>query len=335
MPSEERIELALQALAAPIESYRSAVINAAEEVRGFLVARQDGKGERDDGVAAGLGRFAAGRIDASRFARLLTPEREEDPRTLVKIERAFDILRSLSSGGNRAFYMNVSPGTRLRDAVAGRFSEMGRGFAAARIAGLAALEALGNGNQEELPGPLGFDAWSSGERRLAPPLVVELEGSDLHASELAEFLDGSVKIVLLVNGDAPPAPLVRLITPRTFVLQATEAKDLERVAAAEPPAIAALLPDGAASFVHDPARGEGLRDRLTIRRLPEAPPRKKLGGASARQQQEELEQLRALASFSEARAAPEAAASTSDAQMTSVDKLAAWLLAQTDLSGAE
>ena len=143
-----------------------------------------------------------------------------------------------------------------------------------------------------------------------------------------------MKIVLLVNGDAPPAALVRLITPRTFVLQATDAKELGRVAAAEPPAIAALLPEGAASFVHDPALGERFGDRLTVHRIPDTPPRKKLGGISARQQLEELEQLRALASLSEAPAAPELATS-SHAQMTSVDKLASWLLSQTDLSGAE
>lgn len=336
MPSEDRIEIALQALANPIETYHSAVVTAAEEVRGLLAARQGGEGDRDDNVAAGLGPFAAGRIDVSRFAKLLaSAEHEEDPDNVVKVEKAFEILRSMSSDGTRAFYLKVSPGTRLRDAVAARLSDIGRGFAAARIAGLAALGALNSGNAEELSGPLGFDAWSSGERGLSPPLVVELEGSDLHATELAEFLDGNVKIVLLVNGDAPPAALVRLITPRTFVLQTTEAKELARVAAAEPPAIAALLPEGAASFVHDPALGERIGDRLAVHRLPEKIPRRKLGGISARQQQEELDQLRALSSAPEIPVASAVAPTSSTAQMTSVDKLASWLLSQTDLSSPE
>lgn len=335
MPSEDRVELALEALANPIETYRSAVIAAAEEVRGFLAARRGGAEGSDDGVAASLGAFASGRIDVSRFQSVVSsPGKEDDPDHLAKVEKAFEILCSISSGGQRAFYLNVSPGTRLRDAVATRLADVGRGFAAARIAGLAAVGALGNGNVEELSGPLGFDVWSSGERKLAPPLVVELEGSDLHAGELAEFLDGNVKLVLLVNGEAPPAALVRLITPSTFVLQTYETTELERMAAAEPPAIAVLVPESAASFLHDPALGKRIEDRLTIRRLPEKLPRKKLGGLSARQQQEELEQLRVLASTSElgggAKAAPEA-----DTQMTSVDKLAAWLLSQTDLSSPE
>jgi hypothetical protein len=335
-PSDVRAELALEALTNPIEKYRSAIVTAAEEVRGLLATEEGGEGGRDDNVAAGLGPFAAGRIDVSRFAKLLSSAKhEEDPDNLVRVEKAFEILRSISSEVSRAFYLKVSPGTRLRDAVANRLSDIGRGFAAARIAGLAALGALNNGNAEDLSGPLGFDAWSSGERSLAPPLVVELEGSDLHATELAEFLDGNMKMVLLVNGDAPPAPLVRLITPRTFVLQTTEVKELARFAAADPPAIVALLPDSAARFVHDPALGERIEDRLAIHRLPESPPRKKLGGISARQQQEELDQLRALASATDVGTASAVAPEASATQMTSVDKLASWLLSQTDLSSPE
>jgi hypothetical protein len=336
MASEERMDAALKALAGPIKTYRSAVVTTAEEVRGFLATHGDDEVSADVGVAAELGAFAAGRIDVDRFANLLADSREEkDPDTLRKVKKAYEVLRTLSSGGDDAFYLRVRPGARLRDAVADRLSEIGRGFAAARIAGLAALGALTNGQGEELLEPLGFHAWNKGERQLAPPLVVELEGADLCAADLAEFLDGNVKLVLLVNGDAPPAPLVRLITPSAFVLQTSDETGLDRFAAADPPAIAALMPASAARFVHDPAGGDLLRDRLEIVHLPEKPPRRKLGGASALQQREELDQLRALAEYLGPAEDTTESTRAPGPEMTSTDQLAAWLLSQTDLSDME
>jgi len=337
MPSENSNRaLALEAVADPIETYRSAVATTAEEVRGFLAAHRDDETDDQSTLAAELGSFGAQRIDMDRFENLLSGSRDkEEPDTLRKVEKAFTVLRTFAAAGNDGFHVKVKRGARLREVVAVRLSEIGRGFAAARIAGLAALGALRDGQAEALLAPLGFDAWNKGERRLAPPLVVELEGADLCAADLAEFLDGSVKMVLVVNGDAPPAPLVRLITPSTFVLQTTDPADLDRFTATEACAVAALMPSGAARFVHDPAGGRSLRDRLEIFQLPDKPPRKKLGGLSAHQQNEELEQLRALAEFS---AAPEPAIGTPQAhahEVTSVEKLGAWLLTQTDLNGVE
>ncbi|HSG81226.1 MAG TPA: hypothetical protein VLC48_03175, partial [Gemmatimonadota bacterium] len=268
-----------------------------------------------------------------RFATLVSDkETKGDPDSLKKVEEAFDILKSVSAGGSDAFYLKLKPGARLRDAVAARFAATGRAFAAARVAGLATLGAL-NGKADDMLQPLSFDGWNTGERQLAPPLVIELEGADLHAGDLADFLDGSVKIVLLVNGEAPPAPLVRLITPSTFVMQTSEEAELEKFAAAAAPAIAALMPAAAARFVHDPAAGERLQDRLKVSQTPEKPPRKKLGGMSALQQKGELDQLQALAASREAELPVEDAAAPA-VTMTSVDKLASWLLSNTDLSGS-
>jgi hypothetical protein len=337
MPSEDsNKEVALEALSDPIENYRSAVATTAEQVRGFLAAHRGDETDDDSAPAAELGAYAVGRIDMDRFENLLSGSREkEEPDTLRKVEKAFAVLRRLSSGGDDGFYVKVKPGARLREAVAGRLAEIGRGFAAARIAGLAALGALTDGQAEALLEPLGFDAWNKGERRLAPPLVVELEGADLCAADLAEFLDGNMKIVLLVNGDAPPAPLVRLITPRTFVAQTSNPSDLDRFAATKASAVAALMPAGAARFVHDPAGGALLRDRLEILQLPDKPPRKKVGGASARQQEEELDQLRTLAECSAAAGATAGASQAPAHEVTSVEKLGAWLLTQTDLNDME
>jgi len=130
---------------------------------------------------------------------------------------------------------------------------------------------------------------------MAPPLVVELDGSDLRAAALSEFLDGSQKIVLLVRGEAPPAALVRLVTPRTFVLQTSDVAELSRVAGFAGPGVAALVPESAARFVHDPARGAHLHQRITVLSLPKNRSCDRLGDLSGFQQTEELGQLEALA----------------------------------------
>ena len=337
MPSEDSNRAAaIESLSDPIETYRSAVATTAEEVRGFLAAHRDDETDGDSTLAAELGAFAAQRIDMDRFENLLSGSREkEEPDILRKVEKAYAILKRLTSGDDDAFFVKVKRGARLRDAVAARLAEIGRGFAAARIAGLAALGALTDGQAEALLQPLGFDAWNKGERRLAPPLVVELEGADLCAADLAEFLDGSVKMVLLVRGDAPPAPLVRLITPGTFVLQTTDPSDLDRFAATTASAVAALMPAGAARFVHDPAGGASLQARLEIFQLPDKPPRKKMGGLSAHQQNEELEQLRALVEFSAVFEPTVEDSRVPVHEVTSVEKLGAWLLTQTDLNDVE
>jgi hypothetical protein len=330
MPSESdpRVEKALRALAGPIETYRSAVVTTVEEVRGYLTTHKSKDEDGLGGVAAGLGVFAAGRIDFERFANLTTSTAlEDDPDTLRKVEKALDILRAIAAGGDDAFYLKVKPGTRLRDALAGRWAEVGRGFAAARLAGMARAGSLNSKNENKLLEPLGFERWNQAERQLAPPLVVELEGADLHAGDLAEFLDGNVKIVLVVTGEAAPASLVRLITPSTFVLQTAAGTGLDRFAASEGPAVAALMPGSAAQFVHDPAAG------LELISVPEKAPKDPVGGMSVRQQLDEVEQLKTLAGGPSADLEEgEAAAPAAGPVATKVDKLAAWLLSQADLS---
>lgn len=335
MPSDERMETALRALAGPIEKYRSAVVTTAEEVRGYLASHQPADERRDEAVAVGLGNFAAGRIDFDRFSTLLSDEASDDPGLLEKVEGAYKILNEIASGGDDVFRVNVKPGGRLGDAVSGRLSEVGRAFAAGRVAGMATLGSLNSGKNDKLLGPLEFEGWNIAERQVAPPLAVEIDGADLRAGELAEFLDGNVKIVLVVRGETSPAPLVRLLTPSTFVLQTADETGLDRFAAFDGPAVAAVLPESAARFVHDPTVGEGPWDRLEIVHVPEEAPKKAVGGISVRQQADEMEQLKALA-----RCTGEASPAAEDEepiaeQMISdhpVDQLAAWLISQADLS---
>jgi hypothetical protein len=336
MPSESdpRVEEALRALSGPIETYRSAVITTVEEVRGYLTAHKAKDEDGLGGVAAGLGVFAAGRIDFERFSELTTRGAgDDDPEAIRKVEKALDILRAIAAGGNDAFHVKVKAGTRLRDAIAARLADIGRGFAAARLAAMATAGSLNSKDENKLLAPLGFERWNQAERRLAPPLVVELEGDDLHAGELAEFLDGNVKIVLVVTGEAAPAPLVRLITPSTFVLQTVAGAGLARFAESEGPAVAALMPKSTAQFVHDPAAGSNPAARIELVSLPEGNPKTAVGGLSVRQQTDELEQLKTLAGRPSADGeAGEAAAPTAGPVATKVDKLAAWLLSQADLS---
>jgi hypothetical protein len=336
MPSESdpRVEKALRALAGPIETYRSAVVTAVEEVRGYLAKHESKDEGGDGGVAAGLGAFAAGRIDFERFSDLTTSDgRVDDPEAVRKVEKALEILRAIAAGGDDAFHLKVKPGTRLRDALAGRWAEVGRGFAAARLAGMARAGSLNSKNEDKPLAPLGFERWNQAERRLAPPLVVELQGADLHAGDLTEFLDGNVKIVLVVTGEAAPAPLVRLITPSTFVLQTAAGAGLDRLATSEGPAVAALMLGSAAQFIHDPAAGSSPAARLELISVPEKAPKDPVGGMSVRQQLDEVEQLKTLAGGPSADLEEgEAAAPAAGPVATKVDKLAAWLLSQADLS---
>ncbi len=347
MPSDPRIETALRALAVPIERYRSTVVSTVEDVRGYLATHRPSREPGDGSVAAGLGEFAVGRIDFGRYAKLLSDSGPEDPERLRKVEKAFDILRVIAAGGDDLFQISVKPGERLRDAVAQRCSEIGRAFAAARVAGMATSGRLNANGAERLFEPLSFERWNDAERKLAPPLVVEVDGADLRAAELAEFLDGNVKLVLVVRGAMTPAPLVRLITPSTFVLQTADDTGLDRFSAFTGPAVAALVSEGAARFIHDPAGGAEPSRRLELFYVPETAPKQRLGGMSARQQQDELDMLVAMAaaapvvpgtaaaSASAARQAADAVAPAAAADEDPVNKLAAWLLSQADLTQLE
>jgi hypothetical protein len=169
-----------------------------------------------------------------------------------------------------------------------------------------------------------------------------MDAADLAtAAALAEFLDGTQKIVLVVRGACAPAALVRLITPGTFVLQTADGAGLDRFAAWEGPGIAALVHESAARFTHDPTRGAAPWERIAIDSLPARDPRAAVGGASGAQQSEELRQLRQLAARPEDAPAPAPLPTTASGRATPTapvatdpaDKLAAWLLAQADLEG--
>jgi hypothetical protein len=333
MPSDPRIARALDLLERPIEQYRSAVASTLEEVRGHMIAGRADVQARAGRLQEQLGPFAGGRIDAGRLAVLLGSRDSLDAAALQRLERAADTLRDLVSRGKALFQVAVGPGGDLYAAVSSQLATMGRAFSAARIAAAARAGGAAPGLDEEAAlGGFPFSEWNAAERALAPPLVVATNGADLVSGALAPFLDGGQKILLIVDGPCAPAPLVRLITPAVLVIQAHEFVELERIAGSPGPAVGALLPASAVRFVHDPALGPSAWQRLSVQ-MPADSRTARIGGITAAQQLDELRQLELLATHPPA--PPLATATPPTATPADpVDRLAAWLLQQSNMAGA-
>lgn len=338
MPSDDRIALAAEAVAVQAGAFRSALATTIEQVRDYLArhrAPADGPAER---CGAELGDFASDRIDTERFGRLFLSADGAEPAAIAPIERALDTLAALTAERDTLFRVTVDEGGNLREAVARTLAHVGRAFGAARVVALSQSDRYRDAEHADLVGAFPFERWNKTERRVAPPLVVVVHGRDLRPAGLVEFLDGAQKIVLIVNGKCPPASLVRLVSPSTFVLQTVDGTGLDRFAGWRGPGVAALVTDSAARFVHDPAAGAALHDRLTVHHAPRERPRKPLGGISSAQQMEELEQLTALGARparvpAPLPAEPESAPARA-APASSADRLAAWLISQADLPDA-
>jgi hypothetical protein len=338
MPSDDPRARALAALAGPRERFRSAVIGAVEEVRAFIAARRsayDGKASAEARVE--LGAFAGGRIDAERFGSLFVGGSPLDAVSLARVEAALHELARIADAGDDLFHAEVRRGADLHLVAAHALASAGRAFGAAQ-----AVELIRSGRWDvtrhaELLQPFPFRRWNRAERQIAPPLVVEVEGGAAHAGGLAELMDGEQKIVLLLGEPSPPAPLARLVTPGVFVMQTADAADLARAGRFAGPAVAALVPEGAARFVHDPAAGRTLRERLAVSYLPDTEP-KSIEGYTAFQQREELALLRELSTMPAAPApaaasgeAPAPAPASAEGPSGDADRLAEWLLRQSGL----
>ncbi len=339
MPSDERVGTVLELFRRQHDAFRAAVGNTVDQVRTYLGGHATQNGGRVQRVAAELGAFAQDRIDVDRFASVIADQQTVDPVACETMEHALTTLTSLTALGSDLFVVDLEPGADLGYRTGKALEEIGRAFGAARVFELSRMGQYRNSAHARSLGSFPFARWNRTERRLTPPLVVLLTGSDLHAGRVAEFLDGCQKLVLVVRGECAPAPLVRLITPRTFVMQCANAADVKRLASWEGPGIAAVVPDNAALFVHDPDAGHRACDRIVIERRPDTPPRAPVGGLSVRQQIEELEQLDALAEPPEPAPRGEVPVSQSSAPAVPpsdpVDKLAAWLLSHADLTEVE
>lgn len=326
--TEERAAVLRDVLRTAQDPLHSALARTIEEVRTLLDARPTSEEEHVRGAGAALGAFAGGRVDPKRFSALLTHTLTLDDIAAEGIERAFAVLRDLNERLDSLVDLRVSPGTSLRDAVDQRLAQIGCAFGAAHV--VTAIRA-GKYDEAEHAGLLTkypFARWSAAERALAPALLVEVDGADVRAPALSEFLDGSLRVVLSVTGPCPVAPLARLIAPRTFVQQTDDAHTLDAFVAWQGTAIGALVPSAAARFCHVPAAAGGGVAALEIVHLPDGKPQR-VGAASTNQQLEDLELLTAWKPGVDA-AAPSAESAADD----SAGRLASWLLQQADLTEA-
>jgi hypothetical protein len=332
MPSDPRVLQALDLFTGSIDRFRSAVVATLEEVRGALaVARGNGL-DRAERLKTQLGPFADGRVDLSRLAAVLQGERGLDPGAERRLQAAYETLQDIASRGRDLFCVAVPAGTPLVTAVTAQLASIGRAFGAARVAASAhGVEAVIGMSDEHAMTRFGFQEWSSAERRLAPPLIVSVSGRDLNAGALTSVLDGSLKLLLIIDGPCAPVPLVRLITPNVFVMQAHEVEALKALDGWPGAGIGALMPPTGARFVHDPAAGPELWRRLIVTRSRDGH-LSRIGGSSAAQQAEEILQLEALA----ARPSPEPAIPVSVPEVANTDdrieQLTAWLLQQANLT---
>jgi len=348
MPSDSievlrAVDEALHALAPRIDTFRSAVAAADEEVRQYVSRRRGDTEFKGEKALIELGPFALGRIDPERFAALIAQHEELSSDVAQVLDRADAILTGFT-GSDDFLTTRVPPGGDLRDSVKDALKYVGQVFGASRAVELARAGTYDPDVHNRLLGPLAFRFWNRAERALAPPLVVEMSGDDCLPAGLGEYLDGTVTLVLVATGPTTAAPLARLITPGTFVMQTTQASDLERLAASPHPGIALLLDESRpeqALFVHDPDAGETPWDRIEVSHMPE---HGDVGrGRRAPTWLEEVEHLRMLSTRPEPVQPPADTPSATGlpagqvatdavAPATDADQLAAWLLSQTDLS---
>jgi hypothetical protein len=327
MACEDRISRALEALAAPRQAFRAALVAAIDELTGILAEQRAPAATRAVQEASRLGAFGSDRMDVALFSSIVASRESIEPAQLDQLEHALRILRSFAAQGEELFVLRMRRGADLRDAVRDALAARGRAFNTAHQVEL--LRATRAGLQVDLDyGTLDFRHWTRRERSIAPPLVVELFAGDAQPAALADYLDGSQKIVLVVDGRLGAAPLVRLLAPGTFVAQTNDPADILRLASFDGPGIVALVADDApALFVHDPSRGRRLRDRLEVRSIP-ARTNQRVGGISARRQAEELDWLEELNRLADAEFAGVPADAVPERQVTPADQLAAWLLRQ-------
>lgn len=336
MPSDERVQRALDAVGERREAFLSAVKVAVDQVESYLATHGDDEDAKPARAASELGQFAVGRIDPRRFAALSGREEALDGGSREVLTEALDVLRSVVGKRDENFLLAVEEGDALVERIEAALALSGRAFGAAEAVERVRAGGDPQAARQTFKGGNPTERWNRSERELAPPLVVRAPGSVLDVDGLGRILEGNLQIVLVVDGPAPPAALASLVTPGVLVLQTHEAEELSRLASAAGPAIAALVPEGCATFVHDPAGGRALAERLSVGDLPDAGTVRLLGTISKWRQLEALAQLQALKEAAEA--VPVSLPSSNGTsgrtaeEPAPADRLAAWLLDRANLA---
>ncbi len=296
MPSDPRTEQALDALAEPIDAFRSTLANTSEQIRLLISTRVERNGASQEHARAELGEFATGRIDAARMARLRS---KVEPPAIAHsdvVDRALNVCNELLAQRENLFHVVVDEGDDLHAAVTRALAEIGKAFAVTRVVELVVQDQYRESEHAALLDGHPFEHWSRAERAVDLALVLSVAGRDLRVGGLADFLDRALKMVIVVGGEAPPASLVRLITPEVLVIQTADPTELEWIAQRSAPSVAALVPETSAQFRHDPEGGPALADRMVVTQLPDKKPRR-LGILSTFQQSQDLKQLEDLAAI--------------------------------------
>jgi hypothetical protein len=333
MPSDDRVAQALEYLSDAKESFSSSVAMSAEEVRGILEREQGANENPQVRLAHELGPFAAGRIDLDRLAPFVGGNQKLDEGKRAEIHSALQSLLKVKKAGDEIFTAKVPLDGYFRGTVFAALGKSGSAFGAARSVEWALHDLAHPEGVEDCLDHFPPNLWNEAEREFAPPLVVEVEGQDLRPASLAELLEGGQKIILVVNGPAAPAPLVRLITPGVAVIQTDDPAELSALGPVEGPGIAALMPEGCAKFVHIPGAGRVLNERLSVSFLPEKEPKRALGSISAFQQVEELRQLASLTASAESTPPGPEESESDRPEMDDAGQLASWLIHQANFSG--
>jgi hypothetical protein len=319
MPFKEQTAAALAAIRPRKERFLSAIATTTEVIRGLLA----GTGESAEDQTVALGNFAHGHVDVERFSAFTRTAARVDTAAEKPIRAAQRALNDLLHFGDRLFVLQVPPGASLGAEIAGRLATIGDAFAAAHVVDLARRGAYREDQHGHLLDGLPFAQWSHAERALAPGLVVEVAGGDFTPVQAAPYLDAGMKMVFVVDGDAPAAAMSRLVTPGVFVQQSGDAS-FEAFTAFEGTAAAAVLPAGGVEFVHDPEAGETTYERFTTLEFPREIRKRAIGGVSVAQQAEDYALLEALAVVP---------GPSGEAASDPAGKLSAWLLSKTNLVG--
>lgn len=333
MQSDQRATAALNALRPQMAQYRHAVSVALDRARKIL-ASESGTGT----AGSSLGEFASGRVDPQRFALISAVAVPLDVVSHAVLDRAIDALDGLLSGGDELFIVNVPAGASVAAMVGERLAKFGSAFGIAGLINLVrrrVYDPLAHGLPfEEHP----FEKWTSGERRIAPPIIILTPGENIDPFELARYVDGSIRIVVIADGPCAPAPLARLISPGVIVAQCDGATIPSNIEGFSGPAVIGMLDEHSALFVHDPRLGASAWKRLSVSRLPAAKARKSIGRRSVAQQREDLALLESIAEQplfpANSTDALVAAISAGSHTADPIDRLADWVLGQSATGSA-
>jgi hypothetical protein len=310
MASDKRKQIALDAIRTRTELFRSAVAAASDQVRGLLA----GTGNVAEDQSVALGKFAQGRVDFDRFASFAPRAKRIDTVAEAPIRAAQEVLKTLLAQGDELFVLGKEEGRSLSCRLRHRLGSIGRVFGAARVIELARRGQYREEEHAAMLESFPFPEWNSAER-----------AADFTPSAIVPFLDKHSKFVFNVDGDAPAAALSRVISPGAFVQQETGDSTLDAFSEFDGMAVAALLPEGAVRFVHDPSAGETSYERFVSLEFPKEVRKRAIGGISAAQQAQDYALLESLSVVP---------VPTGEAASDPAGKLSAWLLSQSDLSGS-